>query len=72
LKLLKIILSLRFPKIIICKILSLATETQINKWQILQEKTAFNGYSQTTNAAEYFNTNDSSERTYIDKTEELK
>jgi hypothetical protein len=51
----------------------LATETQINlKWQILQEDLAFNGYSQTTNAAEYFNTNDSSERTYIDKTEELK
>jgi hypothetical protein len=38
-----------------------------------REDLAFNGYSQTTtNAAEYFNTNDSSERTYIDKTEELK
>jgi hypothetical protein len=36
-----------------------------------REDLAFN-YSQTTNAAEYFNTNDSSERTYIDKTEELK
>lgn len=47
------------------------TPNQLKMANFTREDLAFTGYSQTINTADYFNTNDSPERTYIDKTEEF-
>ena len=51
--------------------MKIETPNQLKMANFTREDLAFTGYSQTTNTAEYLNTNDSSERTYLDKTEEF-
>lgn len=51
----------------------MATETpnQLKMANFTREDLAFTGYSQIKNTEEYFNLNDSPDRTYVDKTEEI-
>ena len=51
--------------------MTIETTNQLKMANFTRQDLAFTGYSQTTNTSEYFNTNDSHERTYLDKTEEF-
>ena len=51
--------------------MTIETPNQLKMANFTREDLAFTGYSQTINTAEYLNTNDSPERTYLDKTEEF-
>ena len=51
--------------------MTIETTNQLKMANFTRQDLAFTGYSQTANTSEYFNTNDSHERTYLDKTEEF-